>query len=1103
LKNEQSTALRFVGDLELWQGFLLAAAICALTWLLYRREVKRGIQPPLTWLLPLLRTLALLLLVFTLTGPVLQHRQKIGQLGRLLLFIDGSKSMSVDDSQMMPDTRKLLAAQRHGWLPEGTLDTTLSDAADDLSTARTNLSSHLRTSLLTLETFLKARSEFTEQLEKIQEEISKVELPDTTPELRQGVLLKEVWEDINGGSINNLTSSPKYREDPDLSEYISEFDFPKNTDENYGLRISGFLIPPLTGEYTFQMNSDDEAALYLTANSTNPKQKKQILKTNNPNHLTSQPISLKAETPCYVELLFKEAGGDDFVNLSWTLPNQETEAPIPSNRLAAPENANTLFAGNFQAQIKRYHGSIHKRLHPSKLPQKDSHFTSDQLRALLISVTGEIQEFENVLRNAFDVQSKNLAKSGNTLITAALDKFDDQSRWQRTHNLLAGNNQLISQLLDTHDLEVFLLKGSSAERIWSPGEEQDESIDIPVEPAPEDPATNLSNGIRKTLSAEINPETNQTPDPENPPQKTAALLFSDGRHNDGQSPLHTAKLLGASDIAIHTIGMGGTTPPPDLAILEVENPDSVFIDDHIHGTVHLKDNIGKGRAFEIKIQHEGRIVWEKKLFTHNLQRRRIPFDFPIKAIVQEKIRQNNQEIDTLSLPISMQISIDPLEEETRKDNNDSPLIFRAITRKHRMLLLDGRPRWETRYIRNLFSRGQRWQVNAIFAGTASDTPELPRGDKNGQFPTTRDALYTYDLILFGELPANLLNETELGWIKDYVMKRGGGILFVDGPRQKLKEYTGTSILDLIPISWIPDAEIRFPQGLQITEIGTQQNALTLVSDPGENERLWKTLPQPHWVAPVEALPGTDVHLEALTDDARTPVIVTRKFGAGKVFYSGFDGSWRWRYGVAERYHTKYWHQVAEWIMERPFAVSDDHISIDAGSTVYRTGDSANLRVRLRDAEGNAIEEATAEALIWKEGRIISRVNLEPDKDTGGLFHGKSPALSEGRHEVSVNVTGFTEEQTPARTEFIVQPPDTGETALLACNEELLQQIAQQSGGQYLREEQTEQLPELLAPLSTGKIVESETILWQSYWWFGAILTLLSIEWFIRKRAGMM
>ena len=49
------------------------------------------------------------------------------------------------------------------------------------------------------------------------------------------------------------------------------------------------------------------------------------------------------------------------------------------------------------------------------------------------------------------------------------------------------------------------------------------------------------------------------------------------------NPHYMQLLLGARDISLNTVGLGGTTPPPDLAILEVENPDAVFIDDRITG----------------------------------------------------------------------------------------------------------------------------------------------------------------------------------------------------------------------------------------------------------------------------------------------------------------------------------------------------------------------------------------------------------------------------------------------------------------------------------------------------------------------------------------
>jgi hypothetical protein len=43
----------------------------------------------------------------------------------------------------------------------------------------------------------------------------------------------------------------------------------------------------------------------------------------------------------------------------------------------------------------------------------------------------------------------------------------------------------------------------------------------------------------------------------------------------------------------------------------------------------------------------------------------------------------------------------------------------------------------------------------------------------------------------------------------------------------------------------------------------------------------------------------------------------------------------------------------------------------------------------------------------------------------------------------------------------------------------------------------------LEPLSHEKVLESDLPLWQSWWWFLPILGLLSLEWVLRKWAGML
>ena len=64
-------------------------------------------------------------------------------------------------------------------------------------------------------------------------------------------------------------------------------------------------------------------------------------------------------------------------------------------------------------------------------------------------------------------------------------------------------------------------------------------------------------------------------------------------------------------------------------------------------------------------------------------------------------------------------------------------------------------------------------------------------------------------------------------------------------------------------------------------------------------------------------------------------------------------------------------------------------------------------------------------------------------------------------------------------------------------------MARASGGEYYREEDAARLVNRLEPLSNGRIEESETILWQSWYWFSAVMILLTTEWILRKRTGLL
>src|SRR6478735_3349607 len=86
------------------------------------------------------------------------------------------------------------------------------------------------------------------------------------------------------------------------------------------------------------------------------------------------------------------------------------------------------------------------------------------------------------------------------------------------------------------------------------------------------------------------------------------------------------------------------------------------------------------------------------------------------------------------------------------------------------------------------------------------------------------------------------------------------------------------------------------------------------------------------------LAGAETLIEGDTGNGKVAAAVMRPFGAGRVYYQGFDDSWRWRYEVADLYHVKFWNQLASFVAEPPFAARDKFVSLDAGAITYQPGD---------------------------------------------------------------------------------------------------------------------------------------------------------------------
>ncbi len=156
-----------------------------------------------------------------------------------------------------------------------------------------------------------------------------------------GSLLKEHWSGISGALISSLTSNASYPNKPSGREFITSFEcLAQNWADWYGTRVTGCIVPPVTGSYTFALSGDEVVELYLSTDSTSAN--KSLIAS-----VASATAFRAWGTPSttrilvqgqryYVELLHKENTGTDHWSVGWKKPGDSVFSVIPGSALAQP-----------------------------------------------------------------------------------------------------------------------------------------------------------------------------------------------------------------------------------------------------------------------------------------------------------------------------------------------------------------------------------------------------------------------------------------------------------------------------------------------------------------------------------------------------------------------------------------------------------------------------------------------------------------------------------------------------------------------------------------------------------------------------------------------
>jgi len=165
-----------------------------------------------------------------------------------------------------------------------------------------------------------------------------------------GPLRRDYFDSIPNFLISTLYADPRYPNSPTSVSYLSgSFETPPDSGDYYGQRVSGWIVAPVTGNYTFYISSDDQSELFLSTDDS-PINKRVIAKVpgwnafrhwTNTSAQRSAPIPLQAGRRYYIEANMVEQAGGDNLSVRWDLPDGTIEAPIPAYRFVSEDHFGT------------------------------------------------------------------------------------------------------------------------------------------------------------------------------------------------------------------------------------------------------------------------------------------------------------------------------------------------------------------------------------------------------------------------------------------------------------------------------------------------------------------------------------------------------------------------------------------------------------------------------------------------------------------------------------------------------------------------------------------------------------------------------------------
>jgi uncharacterized membrane protein len=604
---------------------------------------------------------------------------------------------------------------------------------------------------------------------------------------------------------------------------------------------------------------------------------------------------------------------------------------------------------------------------------------------------------------------------------------------------------------------------------------------------PVEPATRISENLKQLAT-----ETSDVP-------VGAIVLLSDGGQNvsgTGGSGISRDALQALRNrrLPVHTVGFGKEESARDVEIEDVSIAATAIANSRISATVSLAQRGYTGGKAELMVRDGAKTIAQREItLTADGRIQTEQLFFSVGAAGAR----------------TLTFGIEPLPGEENTANNRMARPILVSDAKRRILYVEGEPRWEYKFIRRAEGEDPTVQLvsmlrtseNKIYRQGISDPSELANG-----FPVRPEDLFGYSGVILGSVDADYFTPLQQELLREYVDRRGGGVLFLGGRFSLSDGGWGASRLNELLPTFLPPGNHNFHRNaatVELTAQGLDSPITQLLDDPTQNAQRWKKLT---YLADYEDAgapkPGATVLADMHAGRRTLPLLITQSYGHGRTAILATGGTWRWQMSEAlgDPSHDLFWQQLLRWLVAEspgPVAASmPERLLMDKGGV--------ELRAQVRDKQFQHAANAHVAAHIIGPDGLNAMIDMAPSGNTPGQYESEWTAEKPGTYiaEVTAETTGSQPQELGRDVVTFQREDGVAENFHTEQNRRLLEQLASDTGGRYWEPAELKNLPRDVSYSEAGISVRNTKELWDMPIVFLLLLGLPLTEWLLRRKWGV-